>query len=125
MSNFNQVIQMGNLTRDPTLSYTPGQVAVVEFGLAVNRKYKKSDGTMGEEVLFIECKCFGKRAEVISKHFSKGNLIFVVGRLKLDSWEKDGEPRSRIRIIVENFEFVGNKPGGQAGGSQSDDDVPF
>jgi len=126
MSNFNQVILMGNMTRDPTLSYTPGQVAVVEFGLAVNRKFRKADGSMGEEKLFIECQCFGKRAEVISKHFSKGKPIFVVGRLKLETWEKDDKTHSRIRAIVENFEFVGKKPAGQAGGQPpADDDVPF
>lgn len=112
MSNFNQVILMGNLTRDPTLSYTPSQCAVVDFGLACNRKFKKADESMGEETLFIECRCFGKRAEVISKHFSKGNPIFVVGRLKFETWEKDDEKHSRIRVVVESFEFVEKKQGG-------------
>lgn len=112
MSNFNQVILMGNLTRDPTLSYTTNQTPVSEFGLAVNRKFKRSDETMGEDKLFIECQCFGKRGEVISKHFSKGNPIFVVGRLKLETWEKDDVTHSRIRVIVENFEFVGKKKEG-------------
>jgi len=109
MSNFNQVILMGYMTRDPELAYTPSQCAVAKFGLAVNRTFKKSDETQGEEKLFIECQCFGKRAEVISKHFKKGNPIFIVGHLKLETWEKDGEPRSRIRAIVSNFEFVGKK----------------
>jgi len=113
MSNFNQVILMGNFTRDPQLSYTTGQTPVVEFGLAVNRKFKKSDETTGEEVLFIECQCFGKRAEVISKHFSKGSPILVVGRLRLETWEKDDKTQSRIRVIVERFEFVGRKPDNQ------------
>ncbi|KKN29765.1 hypothetical protein LCGC14_0840630 [marine sediment metagenome] len=113
MSNFNQVILMGNLTRDPNLSYTPGQTAVVEFGLAVNRKWTKTDGSKGEEVLFIECQCYGKRAEVISKYFEKGNPIFVQGRLKLEQWSgDDGKQHSRIRIVVENFEFIGSKKGG-------------
>lgn len=110
MSNFNQFIIMGYMTRDPRLAYTPSQCAVVEFGLACNRSFKKSDETAGEEKLFIECQGFGKRAEVISKHFKKGQPIFVIGHLKLESWEKDGEKRSRIRAIVENFEFVGKKP---------------
>jgi len=110
MSNYNLVILMGNLTREPQLSYTPNQTAVVEFGLAVNRKWKKQDGSQGEEVLFIECQVFGKRAEVVSKHFSKGNPIFVQGRLKLESWDKDGTKHSRIRVIVDNFEFIGSKP---------------
>ncbi len=111
MSNFNQVTLMGNLTRDPNLSYTPGQTAVSEFGLAVNRKWKKQDGSQGEEVLFIECQCYGKRAEVINKHFEKGRSIFVQGRLKLEQWESDGKQHSRIRVVVENFEFIGSKQG--------------
>ena len=111
MSNFNQVILMGNLTRDPILSYTPSKCAVAEFGLACNRKFKKADDSMGEETLFIECQCFGKRAEVISKHFSKGNPIFVVGRLKLETWDKDGVAQSKIRAVVESFEFIGKKKG--------------
>ncbi len=109
MSNYNQIILMGYMTRDPVLSYTPNQTAVVVFGLGVNRTFKKADGTAGEEKLFIECQCFGKRAEVISKHFSKGQAIFLDGHLKLETWEKDGQPRSRIRVIVSNFEFVGKK----------------
>jgi len=110
MSDFNQVILMGNLTRTPKLSYTTNQTAVVEFGLGVNRKFKKQDESMGEEVLFVECQCFGKRAEVINKYFSKGNPIFVVGRLKLESWEHEDKKHSRIRVIVESFEFIGKKP---------------
>ena len=111
MSNFNQVILMGNLTRDPQLSYTPNKTPVVEFGLAVNRKWKAEDGAQREEVLFIECQCFGKRAEVINKHFKKGSPIFVQGRLKLEQWTKDDKQHSRIRVIVENFEFIGSKQG--------------
>jgi len=109
MSNFNQVIVMGNFTRDPQLSYTPTQTPVVEFGLAVNRKWKKQDGSQGEEVSFLECQCFGKRAEVIVKHFKKGSPIFVHGRLKQERWEKDDKSHSRIRIMVESFEFIGRK----------------
>ena len=106
MSNFNQVILMGNLTRDPQLSYLPSQTAVVDFGLAVNRTFKKQDGSQGEEILFIDCKMFGKRAEVVSEYFSKGDPIFVVGHLKQDQWEKDRVKHSRIRAVVEQFEFV-------------------
>jgi len=111
MSNFNQVTLMGNLTRDPSLAYTPSKTAVVEFGLAVNRKWTKQDGSQGEEVLFVECQVYGKRAEVIDKHFEKGSPIFVQGRLKLERWEKDGTSHSRIRVVAENFEFIGSKQG--------------
>lgn len=115
MSNFNQVILMGNITREPSLSFTPNRTAVVEFGLAVNRKWKMQDGSQGEEVLFVECQVFGKRAEVVDKYFKKGSPIFVQGRLKLEQWDKDGKTHSRIRVIVENFEFIGSKQGGQDG----------
>lgn len=110
MLNFNQVTLMGNLTRAPELRYTTNQTPAVEFGLAVNHKYKKSDGSQGEEVLFIECQMYGRRAEVVSKHFSKGSPIFVQGRLKLEKWEKDDQQYSRIRAIIDSFEFVGKKP---------------
>jgi len=104
---------MGNLTRDPQLSYTPNQVAAVEFGLAVNRKWTKEDGSIGEEVLFVECQVFGKRAEVVAKHFEKGSPIFVQGRLKLERWDSgDGKTHSRIRVIVHSFEFIGRKGDG-------------
>lgn len=109
MSNFNQVILMGNLTRKPELSYTPGKTAVVVFGLAVNRKWKKQDGSEGEEVCFVECQMYGKRAEVVSEYFTKGSPIFIQGRLKFEQWESGGKKQSRIRVLVENFEFIGNK----------------
>lgn len=111
MSNFNQWIGMGNLTRDPQLSYTTNQTPVVDFGLGVNRKWKKQDGEECEEVLFIECRAYGKRAEVVQKYFVKGDPIFVQGKLKLEQWDKDGVKQSRIRVIVDNFEFVGGKQG--------------
>jgi len=100
---------MGNLTRDPNLSYTPNKTPVSEFGLAVNRKWKRDDGSLGEDILFIECQVFGKRAEVVSKHFEKGSPIFVQGRLKLEQWQKDDVTHKRIRVVVENFEFIGGK----------------
>ncbi len=108
MANFNKVILLGNLTRDPQLNYLPSHTAVIEFGMAVNRTYKKQDGSQGEETCFVDCQMFGKRAEVINKYLHKGDPLFVEGRLKLDSWQdKDGNKRSRLRVFVENFEFIG------------------
>jgi len=112
MSNFNSVILMGNFTRDPQLVYTPNQTPVAEFGLAVNRKWTKQDGSQGEEVLFIECSVYGKRAEVVVKHFTKGSPIFVQGKLKQERWESAGTQHSRIKVIVDNFEFIGRKESG-------------
>lgn len=137
MASVNKVLLMGNLTRDPQLSYLPSQTPVVEFGLAVNRVFKKQDGTEGKETCFVDCQMFGKRAEAIQKYVKKGDPLFVEGRLKLDQWQdQDGNKRSRLRVFVENFEFLSR--GGQAGGGAGDlpeapdpfagpsgDDIPF
>jgi len=123
MANFNRVLLMGNMTRDPQLSYLPSQTAVAEFGLAMKRTFKKQDGSQGEEVCFVDCQIFGKRAEVINKYFKKGDPIFIEGRLKLDSWQaQDGSKRSRLRVFVENFEFIGGRRGG--GQSTDSQDMP-
>jgi len=115
MASFNRVYLMGNLTRDPQLSYTPNQTAVVDFGIATNRRWTGQDGSQREETCFVDCRMFGKRAEVINKYCKKGNPLFIEGRLTFDSWEaQDGSKRSKLRVTVENFEFMGS--GGGAGG---------
>ncbi len=118
MANYNKILLMGNLTRDPQLSYLPSNTPVVEFGLAVNRRFKRQDGEQGEETLFIDCRAFGRTAEVINQYLQKGRPIFVEGRLQLDQWQdKDGNKRSKHRVFVENFQFVDSKgDGGNQGG---------
>ena len=117
MASLNKVLLMGNLTRDPQLSYLPSQTAVVEFGMAMSRKFKKQDGSMAEDTCFVDCQLFGKRAEVVNKYFKKGEPIFVEGRLKFDQWQaQDGTKKSKLRVFVENFEFIGKGGGGQGGG---------
>jgi len=118
MANFNKVFLMGNLTRDPQLSYLPSQTAVVEFGLAVNRRWTGKDGTKKEDTCFVDCNAFGKPAETINKYLSKGNPLFVEGRLTYDTWTaQDGSKRSKHRVTVENFQFLGGGGGGNAGGA--------
>jgi single-strand DNA-binding protein len=105
--NFNKVILAGNLTRDPELSYTPSQTAVVTFGMAVNRSWTAQDGSKKEEALFIDCIMFGKRAEVITKYCKKGQPLLVEGRLMFDTWvAQDGSKRSKHKVNVENFVFI-------------------
>jgi len=117
MANFNRVLLMGNLTRDPQLSYTPNQAAVVDFGMAMNRRWTGQDGSQREETCFVDCRMFGKRAEVINKYCKRGNPLFVEGRLTFDSWEaQDGSKRSKLRVTVENFEFISSGTGGSGGG---------
>ena len=108
MASYNKVLLMGNLTRDVALKHTSGNQAVADIAIAVNRKFKTKDGQEREEVTFVDCECWGPRAEVIAKYFSKGKPIFIEGRLKLDSWEdKDGQKRSKMRVMIEDFQFVG------------------
>lgn len=121
MANFNKVLLMGNLTRDPQLSYLPSQTAVVDFGLAVNRRWKSREGEDREETCFIDCQAFGKTAENINKYLSKGRPLFVEGRLTFNSWTaQDGTRRSKHRVTVENFQFLPGGPGANAGRTKED-----
>jgi len=123
MPSYNKVLLMGNLTRDVQLKSVAGGQAVADLAIAVNRKFKLKDGTEKEEVTFVDCECWGPRAEVINKYFSKGKPIFIEGRLKLDSWEdKDGQKRSKMRVVIDDFQFVEGRGGGSGGGAGAGDD---
>ena len=116
MANLNKVMLIGNLTRDPDLKYTPGNQAVCEIGLAVNRKYRTKEGEDREETTFVDCEAWGKQAEVLKQYMTKGKPLFIEGRLKLDTWEdKDGGKRSKMRVVIENFQFIGAAGGGGGG----------
>ena len=113
MSSFNKVIMLGNLMRDPQLSYLPSQTPVVEFGLASNRHWKSNGGLQREEVCFVDCRAYGRMAENINKYCKKGRPLLIEGRLTFDQWEaQDGSRRSKHRVTVESFTFV---DGGQGG----------
>jgi single-strand DNA-binding protein len=117
MANYNRVFLMGNLTRDPQLRYTPSQQAVCDFGLAINRKWKGPDGQMREEVCFVDCTAWGRTAENIQKYLTKGQPLFVEGRLHFHSWDgPDGKKRSKLDVVVNQFQFIGAPKGGGAGG---------
>lgn len=108
MASLNRVFLMGNLTRDPELRYTPSGTAVASFGIAVNRTWTGQSGEKKEEVCFVDINMFGRRAEVVNEYFSKGNPIFVEGRLQFNQWEtKDGQKRNTLRVVAENFQFMG------------------
>ena len=106
MSSYNKVFLMGNLTRDPQLTYLPSQTPVAEFGMAVNDRRKQQDGSYADKVNFIDLTMFGKRAEVLQKYAKKGDPLFIEGNLDYQSWEKDGQKRSKLKVIVQNFEFL-------------------
>ncbi len=113
MANFNQVILMGNVTRDPQLRHLPSQTVVADFGLACNRRYRTAQGEDREEVTFVDCAAFGKQAEVIKQYCQKGKPLFIQGRLKYDTWEdkQGGGKRSKLSVVVENFQFIGSRDG--------------
>jgi len=116
MASLNLVIIGGNLTRDPELRFTPKGLAVADFGVAVNRKWKTDSGELKEEVSFIDCSAFGRTAENIVQYFRKGGSIIIEGRLKQETWEdrQDGRKRSKLKVFVSIFHFAGEAaPGGK------------
>ena len=121
MPNLNKVMLMGNLTRDPEIKYTPKGTAIANFGIAVNRVYTPEGGERREEVTFIDLEAFGRTAEVIGEYFKKGRPIFIEGRLKLDQWDDKttGKKMSKLRVVVDSFEFLGTREGGGGGGAPS------
>jgi single-strand DNA-binding protein len=128
MANFNKVVLVGNLTRDPQLRYLPSQMAVCDFGLAINHRFKTKTGEEREEVCFVDCSAFGKQAEVINQYCQKGKQLLVEGRLKYDTWEdkQGGGKRSKHSVVIDNFQFLGGPRegggGGGGGGGQSSGD---
>lgn len=119
MANLNRVLLIGNLTRDPELRYLPSNTPVVSFGLAINRQWRNQQGEQQEEVTFVDCEAFAKQAEVINQYMNKGRPIFIEGRLRLDQWQdKEGNKRSRMKVVVENFQFLDFRggPGAEGGG---------
>ncbi|MFG0325753.1 MAG: single-stranded DNA-binding protein [Phycisphaerales bacterium JB037] len=144
----NRVFLMGNLTRDVEVRHTPGGQAVATVGLAVNRRYKTQSGEQREETTFVDCDAWGRTAEVMAQYLAKGRPVFIEGRLKLDQWQdQQGNNRSKLKVVVESFQFVdgpgeggGGRSGGGSGGGgggygggghdydappPTDDDIPF
>ena len=109
MSNFNKVLLMGRLTRDPELRYTPKGTAVADIGLAINREY--SAGTeRRKDTTFVDVTFWARQAEIVCEYLRKGSPLFVEGRLAFVSWEtQEGQKRSRLRVVAENFQFVGGR----------------
>ncbi|MFH1377250.1 MAG: single-stranded DNA-binding protein [Planctomycetota bacterium] len=127
MANFNRVILLGNLTRDPKTSFTPNGKEVVDFGLAVNRQYRdKPGGELKEETLFIDAKAWEATARLISERLSKGSRALIEGRLKLDQWKaNDGSTRSKHYVIVETVQFLDStRAGNETPDSAPDEDTP-
>ncbi|MGH7244274.1 MAG: single-stranded DNA-binding protein [Phycisphaerales bacterium] len=117
--SYNRVLLMGNLTRDVELRAAGASGSqVAKIGLAVNRNYSTASGEKREEVTFIDCEAWGKTAEIMAKYLAKGRPVFIEGRLKLDQWDdkETGKKQSKLKVVVESFQFVDSKGGGGSGG---------
>ncbi|MEX2580119.1 MAG: single-stranded DNA-binding protein [Verrucomicrobiales bacterium] len=121
MPNLNKVMLMGNITRDPEVRYTPKGTAVTDISIAVNRTYTLDDGERREDTAFVDVTFWGRQAEVIGEYMKKGRPIYAEGRLQLDQWEdkNTGQQRSRLKVVGENFQFLGGRDDGGSGGGQS------
>lgn len=109
MASYNRVILMGNLTRDVELRYTPAGTPVTEVGLAVNDRRKNQNGEWVDETTFVDVTFWGRTAEVASEYLSKGSPVFVEGRLKLDTWEKDGQKNYKLRVVCDRMQLLGGR----------------
>lgn len=129
--SFNQVILMGNLTRDPELRTIPSGQSVCSFSLALNRSFKGSDGNWQEATDYIDVVAWGPLGERVSQYLSKGRPCLVNGRLQSRSWEQDGQKRSKVEVVAQDVTFLGGAGGGtgnSSGGGEYDqstaDDKP-
>ena len=145
MASYNRVILVGNLTRDVELKYTQGGTAVTEIGLAVNDRRKSQTGEWVDETTFVDITLWGRTAEVASEYLSKGSPVLIEGRLKFDTWETDGQKRSKLRVVGEKMQMLGGRGGGggrtqrdqneysqaapepaqASSGAPPEDDIPF
>lgn len=145
MASANIVVLCGNLTRDPEVRQIPSGMSVADLGLAINESYKNKAGELVETTCFVDVVVWGKTAENCGQYLRKGAPILVEGKLQLDTWEKDGEKRSKLRVNANRVQFLGapRRADGDGGGAPAptpaprrssggggnppppDDDIPF
>jgi single-strand DNA-binding protein len=137
MPSYNKVTLIGNLTRDPAIKFLANEKAVANFGLAINEKYKGKDGETKESVTFVDIEAWGRTGELCGQYLTKGRACLVEGKLKLDTWEKDGQKHSKLKVVAEQVLFLGEKSEGGGGHAPSrpaasaapvamgDDEPPF
>ncbi len=123
--SFNQVILMGNLTRDPDLRQIPSGQSVCSFSLALNRSYKGQDGEWVEATDFVDVVAWGPLGERVAQYVTKGRPVLVSGRLQSRQWEQDGQKRNKLEVIAGDVTFLGGREGGggESGGNNSGDNA--
>lgn len=124
MASFNRVILLGNVTRDVEVKYLQSGTAVTELGLAVNDRRKDDAGKWIEETTFVDVTLWGRTAEIAAEYLTKGSPVLVEGRLKLDSWEKDGKKNYKLRVVGEKMQMVSSAKGNSPRGDETSQDGP-
>jgi single-strand DNA-binding protein len=122
MASFNKVILLGNVTRDPELRYIANGTAVTDIGLAVNDRRKTATGEWVEETTFVDVTLWGRTAEIAGEYVTKGSPLLIDGRLKLDTWEKDGKKNSKLRVVCDRMQLLGGRSG--SGGEGRSGEAP-
>lgn len=116
MASYNRVVLVGNLTRDPELRSIPSGMSVLDVGIAVNDRRKDANGNWIEEATFVDVTVWGRSAEVLAEYTRKGSQILVEGRLKMDSWEQEGQRRTKLKVVAERTVLLGSRGEGGGGG---------
>lgn len=119
MANFNKVILVGNLTRDPELRHIPSGTAVTDLGLAVNRNWTdRNTNQKNEETTFVDITCWGRTAEIACEYLRKGRPVLIEGRLQMDSWDdrETGQKRTKLKVVCDNLQMLGGRSDGNSGG---------
>jgi single-strand DNA-binding protein len=123
--SINKVLISGNLTRDPELRATASGMPVLGLGVAVNdRRKNQSTGEWEDYPNFIDCTMFGTRAESVSRFLSKGSKITIEGKLRWSQWERDGQKRSKIEVIIDEIEFLSPRDGGAPAAQHREPEIP-
>jgi len=138
--NINRVVITGNLTRDPELRHIGSGTAVCDLGIAVNGREKRGDEWQ-DRADYFDVTVWGGMAENCAEYLAKGRPVAISGRLRLERWEKDGQKRSKVKIVADSVQFLNSRDRNDGGGSQAssgsesssdvpapsggDDDIPF
>ena len=122
--SINRVVISGNLTRDAELRQTASGTSVLTLGVAVNERHKNPNGQWEDRANFIDCIIFGTRAQAVSKYLSKGSKVSIEGKLRQSTWERDGQKRSKIEVVVDEIEFMSKQPQSY-GAYETYDSTPF
>ena len=119
MASYNRVVLLGNLTRDIELRHTAQSTPVADVGLAINDKRKNAAGEWVDETTFVEITLWGRTAEVAAQYCSKGSPLFIEGHLRYETWEQDGQKRSKLKVVADRMQLLSSKSDAPRGGEEA------